>query len=621
MANTVSRTWIRDLLRPLLPVFGEVALWSLFVNLLALAVPVFVMQVYDRVIFHNGLNTLVALLLGMLLVLIFDFVLRQARARILQRVALRIDADLGRALFGRLVRLPLHQVERRSTASWHALFRDVDTIRNALSGSTALTLCDSLFFILFLALTFFIAQPIAWILVVATPVFALVAWRSGHVVKLSSERERSLAVARDTLVAEIIAGRATVQALALEQTLQPLWEERHAAALGQSICRGAAADRYAALGSSLTLLTTVAMTAIGALCVLDQKLTLGALIAANMLGGRLIAPITQIGLNWRTIASLREVSERLSSLFAVPLQRQENGLVSVTPLGRITVEHVTFAHDIAAAPTLDTLDISIPAVAAAGAGGMHAIVGRNGSGKSTLLKIITGLYQPANGRVLIDGSDIAQYSRRQLARWIGYVPQETVLFAGTLRHNIALRVPEASDDDVIRAATLAGAHAFIALRPEGYATDAGEAGLRLSAGQRQRVAIARALVGEPPILVLDEPSNALDTQADADLRVRLAELAKTTTIIIVTHHLAWLSLCTSIAVLDQGRIVDSGDAATILPKLGHRGRTDLHSRAAGSVNVTPQSYARPNPAGRGPVELVKMGSLVTTPRHTPSGGR
>ena len=310
MTSKASRTWIGELIRPLLPVFGEVAVLSLFVNLLALAVPVFVMQVYDRVIFHNGLNTLVALLLGMMIVLIFDFVLRQARARILQRVALRIDVELGRALFSRLVLLPLQTVERQSTAYWHALFRDIDTVRNALSGSTALMLCDSLFVFLFLLLTFFIAQPIAWILVLATPVFAFVAWRSGRVVKLTSDRERSLAVARDTLVAEIIAGRTTVKALALERTLQPVWEERHAAALGQSIHRGAAADRYAALGTSLTVLTTVAMTAIGALCVLDQQLTIGALIAANMLGGRLITPITQIGLNWRTIRSLREVAER-----------------------------------------------------------------------------------------------------------------------------------------------------------------------------------------------------------------------------------------------------------------------------------------------------------------------
>lgn len=620
MASTHPRAWVWNLLHPLLPVFGEVAVLSLFVNLLALAVPVFVMQVYDRVIFHNGLNTLAALLLGMLVVVAFDFVLRQARARILQTVALRIDADLGRALFARLVSLPLALVERRPAAYWHALFRDIDTVRNTLSGATALMLCDLLFFFLFLGLVFTIARPVAWILVAAMPLFAFIAWRSSHVVKLTGDRERRLVVDRDTLIAEIVAGRTTVKALALEQALQPQWEQRHAAALDQSIHRGAAADRYAALGTTLTVVTTIAMTAVGALAVLDQQLTIGSLIAANMLSGRLLTPITQLGLNWRTMSGLGEVIDRLGAVIGATPDRQNHALTGEPPKGRIAVEDVVFAHDEGAQPTLDTIRISFPPAAAAKSGGMHAIVGRNGSGKSTLLKVLIGLYPPARGRVLLDGGDIAQFSRRQLTRWIGYVPQETVLFAGSLRHNIALRTPDATNDEVIEAAKRAGAHAFIIERPDGYASEVGEAGQRLSAGQRQRIAIARALVGDPPVLVLDEPSNALDTQADLELRENLRELARTVTVIVVTHSTHWLAACESVSVLDQGRIVATGSPDVILPSINSGGR-------ARDRRQTP-SEPIASPAPRSPVvdngradELVVTGYPTGTMTRLRPAGR
>lgn len=588
MVRADSRSWIWAVVQPLLPNFGEVIALSLLVNLLALAVPVFVMQVYDRVIFHNGLNTLAALVLGMAVVLAFDFVLRQARARILQTVALRLDVEVGRALFGQLVSLPLSFVEHKPAAYWHALFRDVDILRNALSGASMIALCDVGFFFVFISLVFIIAPPVAWILVAVIPLFAFLAWRSNDVVARAGERERRLVANRDTLVGEIVAGRTTVKALALEEALQPLWEDRHAAALSESIRRGAAADQYAAIGASLSIVTSVAMTATGALAVLDQQLTIGALIAANMLSGRLLAPITQIGVNWRTLGSLREAGTRLGEVLAAKPDRQEQTIEGGRPNGRIAVEDVVFAHDEGVRPTLEGVDVSFPPAAAAAAGGMHAIIGRNGGGKSTLLKVLVGLYTPARGRVLLDGSDIAQFNRQQLNRWIGYVPQETVLFGGTLRHNIALRVPDASDEEVIHAARCAGAHAFIVEYPDGYATEVGEAGRRLSAGQRQRIAIARALVGGPAMLILDEPSNALDVEADAALLEEMRALARTVTVIVVTHNVNWLAGCETVSVLEHGRIVSSGGPDTVLTYQSSEPRKERRP-----VRGRPEAFIRP----------------------------
>ena len=231
------------------------------------------------------------------------------------------------------------------------------------------------------------------------------------------------------------------------------------------------------------------------------------------------------------------------------------------PKGELTVENLTFAYNEGAKPVVDDVSIKIRA------GGVHALVGRNGSGKTTLLKMLQGLYPPTNGRVLLDGADIGQFSRTELASWMGYVPQETVLFAGTVRDNIVHRFPDADDEQIIAAATAAGVHHFIIDLPDGYATDIGEAGRRLSGGQRQRIAVARALLGNPAVLLLDEPSASLDRQAEQELRKTLVEIGKTRTVIIVTHSPILLAACDDLVALDKGKVALAGPSREILPKL------------------------------------------------------
>jgi ABC-type bacteriocin/lantibiotic exporter with double-glycine peptidase domain len=337
-----------------------------------------------------------------------------------------------------------------------------------------------------------------------------------------------------------------------------MWEDRQAAAIEQAMRRGTRADGYSTLAATLTMTTQVAMTAVGALAILEQKLTIGALIAAGMLSGRMLAPMSQLVGNWRVYTGFLQSVRRLGTTFALPADRQLRTVEGRRPVGHIVIEDLFFSYPGSAQPVIDGLRLEIASP------GLTALVGANGSGKSTLLKLILGLYRPTAGRVLLDGADISQFSRSELAEWIGYLPQECVLLDGSIRDAIACRRPEASDAEVIAAAERAGAHPFIINLADGYGSSIGEGGHRLSSGQRQRLVLARTLLGDPPLVLLDEPSVNLDRQAETTLRSMLIELGRTRSVVIVTHSPLLLSACDSVIILDRGRVAASGPPAMIL---------------------------------------------------------
>jgi ATP-binding cassette subfamily C protein LapB len=561
VGDSPNRRWLRDALSGARGALRDALLVSLFVNLLALAAPVFVLQVYDRVVFHAGISTLQGLVAGMAIVILFDYVLRQARSRIFQSVAVRLDISVGRTLYDKIMGLPLRVLEGRPAAYWQALFRDADTVRNALSGPSAALLTDLPFAVLFLILIFVLAPPVAWVLVICLMLFVLLAWRSGRAMRESAERERESTQSRDGLLSELIAARTTVKALALGEALKPRWEDRHAAAISLSRERGQATDGHQVLASAMTMLTTVSMTSIGALAILDQRMTIGSLIAANMLGSRLISPFTQLVGQWRVLTQVRQAVARLDGVFALAHERTETAVSLGRPKGQIRLDAVSFAYDGRGGPVLDGIDGRI------GPGGLHGVIGRNGCGKSTLLKLIAGLYVPQTGRVLLDEADIKQFTRRDLAGWVAYLPQECVLFAGTIRDNIAVADPAAGDAQVIEAAERALVHQYVIDQPDGYATTLAECGGRLSGGLRQRIALARTFLGAPPVLLLDEPTSNLDNDAERDLAQVLREMARTSTIVVVTHSPALLNACDSILVLDGGRVAMAGPVRDVMQRL------------------------------------------------------
>lgn len=559
--------WLRTLLEPLRPLFKEVLAISFFINLLAIVVPVFVLQVYDRVIFHAGLSTLQGLVIGVAAVIVFDYLLRRGRAKMLQAVAVKIDVEISTRLIDKLLALPLRTLESRPGAYWQMLFRDADVVRNVFSGATAVLVTDLIFGALFLAIVAIIAWPVFWVLLIIFALFVALAWHAGRYVDAATEKEKQKVVARDGLVSELILGRTTVKALGLAGKMRDEWERRQEDSVVEGINRGGQNDMYMYMGQSLTLIATVAMTTIGALAILNQSLTMGGLIAANMLSNRLLGPMNQLVGTWRTYTAFKQSAQRLVQIFGEAEELSESPIQMERPKGRITLDNVTFRYAPEAAPAIDAVKLDIPA------GGMTAIMGPNGGGKTTLAKVILGLYRPDEGKVMLDGADLTQFSRRDLAAWMGYVPQECVLFAGTIRDNIATTKPDATDEDIIRAATAARAHQLILTLPKGYGSPVGEGGGQLPGGLRQRIAIARAMLCDPPVLVMDEPTSSLDRNGEEELRQSLMAMAKDKTIILVTHSPPMVHSCQNVVIVEKGRIKTAGPTQKTLEALsGARAR-------------------------------------------------
>jgi ATP-binding cassette subfamily C protein LapB len=479
----------------------------------------------------------------------------------MQTVALRIDVHVGRKLFNKFMSLPMQTLEGQPSAHWLALFRDADTIRNTLSGKSAILITDLPFTILFLIIIFIIASPVAWVLLIVMPIFMFVAWRSSNVIAAANQDERATAQTRASLVSEMINARTTIKALSLDTVMGPMWESAQAENIETSVVQGTKIENFSNMGASLTMATSICLTTVGALAIIGQELTVGALVATSMLSGLLLGPLNQLVGQWHTYHSFRQSADRLGELFNSVSERQASEVSMDKPKGKITLENVTFAYDPELPKVIDDIVITFKE------GGVHALVGRNGSGKSTMLKLAQGLYKPMSGRVLFDGADISQFSRREISTWMGYVPQDCILFTGTIRDNIAQRQPNASDDDVLKAALASGVHQLIVEMPDGYSTEIGEAGHRLSGGQRQRIAIARALVGDPPVVLLDEPSSNLDRQAEFELSNTLTSIGKERTVIIVTDSPILLATCDDLVGLDKGRIYLAGPSKDMLPKL------------------------------------------------------
>jgi ATP-binding cassette, subfamily B, bacterial HlyB/CyaB len=536
--------------RQLLEVFAA----SFFLQLFALASPLFFQVVIDKVLVHHSLTTLDVLVIGLVTISIFESVLAVMRTYLFSHTTSRIDVELGARLFRHLLALPAAYFQARRVGDSVARVRELENIRNFLTSS-ALTLVIDLFFTFVFLLVMFLYSPtLTGIVLLGFPFYIGISAGATPLFRHRLDEKFRRGAENQAFLVETVTGIETLKSAAVEPQMQRRWEEQLASYVASSF-------RVLKLGNTASqgvqLVNKLVMAGIlyfGAKLVVDGTLTVGELVAFNILSQRVSQPVLRLAQVWQDFHQARLSIARLGDILnAAPESRMSPGRAALPTIrGDVTFEHVTFRYRVDGPEVLR--DISFKATA----GQVIGIVGPSGSGKSTVAKLIQRLYVPESGRVLVDGLDLAMVDTSWLRRQIGVVLQENMLFNRTIRENIALAEPAMPIERVMQAGQLAGAHDFILETPEGYDTVVGERGTSLSGGQRQRIAIARALVTNPRILIFDEATSALDYESERIIQENMKRIAQGRTVFVIAHRLSTVRRSDRIIAIDHGRIVEDG---------------------------------------------------------------
>ena len=559
---------------------GEVLVASFFLQLFALLTPLFFQVIIDKVFVHRGISTLEVLALGLGVMSVFEIVLGGLRTYIFAHTSNRIDVELGARLFRHLFALPMAYFQSRRVGDTVARVRELDNIRQFITSSALSLALDLFFALIFLAVLFLYSPTLTLIVLIAMPLYVVLSLTVTPLFRrLLNERFRRGAENQAFLV-ESVSGVETIKSMALEPTMQLRWEEQIAGFLSASF-------RVTRLGTAVTQtaglinkLTTVFILFFGARLVVDNALTVGELVAFNMISAQLAAPVLRLAQLWQDFQQARLSVDRLGDILNTTPEPGERGQASLPPIvGAVRLERIGFRYRVDGKPVLRDVSLDIPA------GQILGIVGPSGSGKSTLAKLIQRFYVPETGRVSVDGIDLALADPSWLRRQIGVVLQENVLFNRTIRENIALSDPGMAIEQVIDAARLAGAHEFILELAEGYGTMVGERGASLSGGQRQRIAIARALATNPRILIFDEATSALDYESEAAIHANMRRICADRTVILIAHRLSTLRDAHRIVTIEEGRLVEDGTHETLLRAGGRYARLWALQSGRGAVPV------------------------------------
>ncbi len=557
---TRNGDWLRTPLWANRGLFGQVALAAALINLFALATSLFSMTVYNKIIPANAGASMLALLIGIGFVLAFDFALRLLRGYFVDVAGQNIDQALGAAIFDRLVGMKLAD-RKGSNGAFAGLLREYETLREFFASATIVALVDVPFILLFLGVIAAVAGPLLWVPLLAIPIVIGVAWASQPLLDRLSQASLAEGLNKQGVIVETIAGLETVKSSLAGPMLAKRWHDAVAHHAGLSLRQRLVASIALNVAASAQNIVYVLTVAVGVALIADRQLTMGALIAASMLSGRCVTPLGQIA------ALLTRLSHTRSAYRALDRVMSASGETGGTPLrrarldGGIVFRGVTFRYPGTTTRALDNVSFDIAP------GERVAIIGRVGSGKSTIARLILGLYAPDDGAVLVDDADVRQFHPDDLRANIGAVLQDVVLLSGSIRDNIALGDPAIDDDAVLRAARLSGAHDFIGQLPGGYDLKLADRGEGLSGGQRQAIAVARALTRARPILLLDEPTSAMDIQSENALISRLETELVGRTVVLVTHRQSMLRLATRVIMIDGGRIIAEGPRDDVLKSL------------------------------------------------------
>ncbi len=559
------QAWFWGVIRQCWPVYGEVLVASLLLSLFALVMPLFTMNVYDRVVPNHALETLWALAVGVGLVLLFEFAMRMLRGYFVDLAGKRIDVTVSATVFEKVLGIEMKS-RPASVGSLSSQLQEFESVRDFLTSATITTLIDLPFAAVFIAAMFWVGGPLTWVPLLTVPLVLGLSLALQGPLSRAVRASSACAAQRQAALVETLVGLETIKTTGAEGVAQRQWEQ----VVGQ-MARLALRSRWlsacvinAALFAQQA--ATLAVVVIGVYLIADDRLTMGGLIACTILAGRALAPLSQMaGLTTR-YHQARTALAGIERTMALPVERPPGKhFLHRPPLrGEIEFRAVSFRYPGRDGAALDGVSFRIAS------GERVGLIGRIGSGKTTIEKLILGLYPPDAGSVLVDGAEVRQLDPAALRRGIGHVPQDVMLFSGTVRDNIVIGAPWADDAAVLRAARLGGVSEFIERLPEGYDLRLGERGEGLSGGQRQAIAIARAELLQPPVLLLDEPSSAMDNRSEEQFKARLAAALGERTLLLVTHRGSLLSLVDRLIVMDQGRIVADGPKAEVLNALAGR---------------------------------------------------
>jgi subfamily B ATP-binding cassette protein HlyB/CyaB len=555
----------------------DVLIASFFIQLMGLVSPVFFQLVIDKVLVHQSLATLDVLAIGLAVVFTWETALSALRNWLFAHSTNRVDAELSSRLFRHLLNLPLSYFEARRVGDSVARVRELERIREFLTSNAVTVVIDLFFTIVFFAVMYLYSPILTLIVVISIPVYAAISVLITPVLRARLDEKFKRGAENQSFLVETVTGMGTLKSMAVEPQMRARWERQFAgyAQIGFSVAT--LANWGSHLIQLVSKLTTVAILYFGAKQVIAGDLSVGSLVAFNMLSGRVAQPILRLSQLWQDFQQVRISVDRLGDVLNAPAEPEHNPNRASLPAirGDIRFDKVRFRYRADAPEALRGVDLSIAA------GEMLGIVGPSGSGKSTLTKLAQRLYVPEQGRVLIDGVDLALVDPAWLRRQIGVVLQENILFNRSVRENIALSDPTRPMAQVIAASQMAGAHEFVLELSHGYDTVIDERGGNLSGGQRQRLAIARALVGDPRILILDEATSALDAESEDVIQRNLHVIAKDRTVIIIAHRLSAVRQCHRIVTVEAGAITEEGTHASLV---GAGGRySQLHAKQMGTV--------------------------------------
>jgi ATP-binding cassette subfamily C protein LapB len=634
--NTQPRRghWFWSTLLRMGRVYFFVIIAAIMVNLFAIAGPLFTMNVYDRVVPNQALETLWVLAVGISIVYVFDFILRLIRSYLIDHSGKRADVVMSSYIFSHAMNVRM-SARPDSSGAFANKLKEFEAVREFFTSATVVAVVDIPFIFLFIAVVYMIAGPAAYVPAIAVPVVIigglLLQAPLRHAVRKSTERGAQ----KHGILVEAIGALDTIKSLGAEGRMLRDWETYS----GESASLGARVKFLSSLAVHFSAyvqqVVTVGVVIVGVYQIANKDMTMGGLIAATILTGRIMAPLGQVAGLVGRLHHAASARKSINEIMALPVDRPHGKQFLSRPAlaGRIDFQAVSFSYPNTQTPAVRDVTFHVEP------GERIAIVGPVGSGKSTIARLMTRLYDSAEGSIQIDGTDIQQIDPADIRRTAGVVLQDVVLFTGTVRENIAMSAPEADDSMIIRAAQLAGAHEFISRHPQGYDMPVGERGAKLSGGQRQAVALARALLPDPPILVMDEPTSMMDIPSEQAFVGRLRNALKDKALIFITHRPSLLEIADRIIVLQRGSILTQGPASEIRPRL-KMSHAPWEAPAASSAatgggadtgtgaktGATPTRKPRPVPPRTGADQTDAVSSRVTAPprsaalRRTPPQG-